>query len=176
MPGKYDLHQPHRLLSSLSEYEHLHRLFHLCHAHVSRNIKTCKVPEAVKTKMRSHVCMQHPDFEGTLRQIEQKGGKEGAGLLSIALATSTLTNIVISDWVYDKRRSQFALQGICWAMSHIPKLVWQMGNSTSNIIESLHADVNTEGIACSLVTGVNRGHHFDNLKLKTLNVCTFTFL
>lgn len=45
-----------------------------------------------------------------------------------------------------------------------------MGDSTSNIIESLHADVNTEGIACSLVTGVRRGHHFDNLKLKTLSV------
>lgn len=74
------------------------------------------------------------------------------------------------DWVHDKRRSQFALQAICWEKSHIPKLVWQMGDATSNIIESLHADVNTEGIACSLVTGVRRGHHFDNLKLKTLSV------
>jgi hypothetical protein len=58
---------------------------------------------------------------------------------------------------------------MCWAKSFIPKLVWQIGDSTSNIIESLHSDVNSEGIACSLVGGVCKGHHFDNLKLKTVN-------
>jgi streptomycin 6-kinase len=59
---------------------------------------------------------------------------------------------------------------MCWARSFIPKLVWQIGDSTSNVIEGLHSDVNTEGIACSLVGGIHRGHHFDNLKLKTLDV------
>lgn len=75
-----------------------------------------------------------------------------------------------TDWVNDKLSTHFAFEGMCWERSKIPKLIWQMGDSTSNIIESLHADVNTEGIACSLVTGVHRGHHFDNLKLKTLDV------
>jgi len=49
-----------------------------------------------------------------------------------------------------------------------------MGDSTSNVIESLHADVNSEGIACSLVGGIHKGHHFDNLKLKTLSVFEMT--
>jgi hypothetical protein len=80
MPDNYDLHEPGRLLSTLSEYDHLHRLFRLCHAHVSRNIKTTHVSEDIKNKMRSLVCMEHPDFDGTLREIEQEGGKAGAGM------------------------------------------------------------------------------------------------
>lgn len=83
LPQKFDLHEPHRLLASLSEYEHLHRLLRLCNAHVGCNIKICKVPESVKTKMRSLVCVKHPDFEGTLEQIVLEGGKEGAGMFSI---------------------------------------------------------------------------------------------
>ena len=79
MPTRFDLHQPDRLLSSLSEYEHLHRIFRLCHVHIYRNIKKCSVPESVKNKMRSLVCMEHPDFEGTLRDIEQEGRKAGSG-------------------------------------------------------------------------------------------------
>lgn len=47
-----------------------------------------------------------------------------------------------------------------------------MGDATTNIIEGLHSDVNLEGRACSLVAGVRKGHHFDNLKLKTLDVST----
>jgi hypothetical protein len=171
MPSKYDLHEPGRLLSSLSEYDHLHRLFRLCHAHVSRNIKTTQVSEDVKNKMRSLVCMEHPDFDGALREIEQEGGKPGAGMNRFFSARYDLLISWLADWVQDKRRSKFALEGICWARSFIPKLVWQMGDSTSNVIEGLHSDVNTEGIACSLVGGIHRGHHFDNLKLKTLDVC-----
>lgn len=96
LPHKFDLHEPHRLLASLSEYEHLHRLIRLCHAHVARNIKVCKVSESVKTKMRSLVCVTHPDFEGTLTQIELEGGKEGAGMSSILLVVSTFLNA--DDW------------------------------------------------------------------------------
>lgn len=84
LPGRYDLHEPNRLLSSLSEYEHLHRIFRLCHVHVSRNIKTANVSEGVKNKMRSLVCIQHDDFEGTLRQIENEGGKVGSGMSLIS--------------------------------------------------------------------------------------------
>lgn len=79
-PDKYDLHETNRLLTSLSPYEHLHRLFRLCHAHVSRNIKTRKVSESVKTMMRSLVCVEHIDFEGTIQQIDVEGGKEGQGM------------------------------------------------------------------------------------------------
>lgn len=78
-PGCYDLHEPGRLLSSLSEYEHLHRVFRLCSVHVFRNIKTASVPEEVKNKMRSLVCMEHADFDGTLRDITVEGGKAGLG-------------------------------------------------------------------------------------------------
>jgi hypothetical protein len=78
-PTRFDLHQPDRLLSSLSEYEHLHRIFRLCHVHIYRNIKNCSVSESVKNKMRSLVCMDHRDFEGTLCDIEREGGKAGSG-------------------------------------------------------------------------------------------------
>lgn len=32
-PRKHDLHEPHRLLASLSAWEHIHRLFWLCTVH-----------------------------------------------------------------------------------------------------------------------------------------------
>ncbi|KAJ6580688.1 hypothetical protein B0H19DRAFT_1328776 [Mycena capillaripes] len=50
------------------------------------------------------------------------------------------------DWVANKERSHFAFEGICWAKSFIPKLVWQAGERTSNLIEAVHADVNQEGV------------------------------
>jgi|SRR5882762_10691428 len=76
----------------------------------------------------------------------------------------------MADWVQDKIRSKFALPGICWQESFIPKLVWQAGDSTSNIIESLHADVNREGTFCTLVGATKKGQHFDNMKLQSLQV------
>lgn len=59
---------------------------------------------------------------------------------------------------------------MCWEKSHIPKSIWQVGDNTSNIIESLHADANREGISCTLLGGVKKGLHLDSLKMKTLNV------
>lgn len=85
LPPRHDLHEPHRLVSSLTEYEHLHRLFRLCNAHVSRNIKKTAVSDSVKQLMRGLVCMEHPDFEGTLRQIEEEGGKAGSGTQHLIL-------------------------------------------------------------------------------------------
>ena len=79
LPMRFDLHQPGHLLSNLTEYEHLHHIFRLCHIHLSRNIKSCNVPEGIKNKMRSLVCMEHPNFEGTLCNIERDGGKAGSG-------------------------------------------------------------------------------------------------
>jgi len=152
LPLRNDLHEPHRTLASLDEYDHLRRIFRLCHVHVARNIRDAAVPESVKNKMRSLICMEHNDLRGCLQDIAHEGGKVGA------------------DWVQDKIRSKFALPGICWQESFIPKLVWQVGESSSNIIESLHADANTEGTSCTLVGGVKKGQSFDKMKLQSLQV------
>jgi|SRR5882762_5834653 len=74
------------------------------------------------------------------------------------------------DWVQDKIWSNFALQGICLQLSYIPKLVWQVGDSKSNIIESLHVDANAKGTSCTLVGGVKKGQHFDKMKLQSIQV------
>ncbi|KAJ7795566.1 hypothetical protein B0H14DRAFT_2620857 [Mycena olivaceomarginata] len=57
---------------------------------------------------------------------------------------------------------------MCWEKSFIPKSIWQVGDNTSNILESVHADANREGISCTLVGGVKKGLHLDSLKMKTL--------
>lgn len=59
---------------------------------------------------------------------------------------------------------------MCWAKSHIPRPIWQAGEANSNLIESVHADVNREGIACTLLGGLTKGHHFDIFKMRTLKV------
>ncbi|KDQ62455.1 hypothetical protein JAAARDRAFT_54405 [Jaapia argillacea MUCL 33604] len=117
-----------------------------------RNINTTPVPELVKNVMRSLDCLKHDDWDGAIQIVEAEGGKAGA------------------DWVRDKTRSGFAFPGMCWAKSHIPRIVWQVGDSNSNLIETLHADVNCEGISCTLVGGVKKGLEFDNLKVKTVKV------
>lgn len=70
----------------------------------------------------------------------------------------------------DKIRCKFALPGICWEKSLIPKPIWQVADSTTNVLESLHADVNREGKFCSLVGGVKKGQLFDDMKLGSLEV------
>jgi hypothetical protein len=59
---------------------------------------------------------------------------------------------------------------MCWSKSHIPRVIWQVGDSTSNVIETLHADVNREGKYCTLLGGVKKGQRFDSLKMQTLKV------
>ncbi|KAG6815700.1 hypothetical protein H0H93_009153, partial [Arthromyces matolae] len=156
LQGKRDLHEPHRLLSDLSPYEHLHRILRLCTVHVYRNIRQCSVSEEVRNLMRSLICMEHTSWDETLQIIEEKGGKAGKGV------------IVVPDWVKDKRRSGFAFQGICWERSMIPEDIWKAGDATSNVVESAHSDVNREGINCTLVGGIRKGHSYDTMKLKTL--------
>ncbi|KAJ6453265.1 hypothetical protein DFH09DRAFT_964017 [Mycena vulgaris] len=148
--GKYDLHESHRLLTSLDEYDHLFRLIRLCTSHVFRNIKKANVSEIVRNLMRSLVCMQHPDWDSTVRRIQIEGGPAAA------------------NWVADKIRSKFAFPAMCWEKSFIPKSIWQVGDNTSNIIESVHADADREGVSCTLVGGVKKGLHLDSLKMKTL--------
>lgn len=79
-------------------------------------------------------------------------------------------NPLCKDWVHDKERSHFAFEGMCWAKSHIPKLVWQAGERTSNLIESVHADINREGVHCTLLGGILKGEFYDTLQMKTLKV------
>lgn len=80
LSSKHDLHEPSRLLHSLSPYEHLHRFYRLCRVHVYRNIKVSTVSDQVKKLMRSLVCTEHNDWEGTLALIEELGGKVGKGV------------------------------------------------------------------------------------------------
>lgn len=75
-----------------------------------------------------------------------------------------------SDWVRDKVRSKFAFEALCWEKSYIPKLVWMAGDANTNLIESVHADVNREGVQCTLVGGIKKGQAFDSMKMKTLKV------
>ena len=64
-----------------------------------------------------------------------------------------------------QNHSKFSLPSICWQRSFIPIDIWRVGDNTSNIIESLHFDVNCEGKSCTLVRGMQVGHRFDFLKM-----------
>ena len=79
LPMKQDLHEPERLVLSLSPYEHLHRLLRLCRVHAFRNIQKSSVPEDVRVLMRGLACIEHPDWDGTLCKIAEKGGKVASG-------------------------------------------------------------------------------------------------
>ncbi|KAF8058004.1 hypothetical protein FPV67DRAFT_1722388 [Lyophyllum atratum] len=149
-PTKYDLHEPHRLLKDLSPYEHLHRVFRLCYVHFMRNIRGCSVTEDVRNLMRGLWCMSHNDWENTLNKIQTLGGKPAI------------------DWVQNKVTSKFAFEAICWERSHIPKAVWISGDSTTNLVESVHANVNREGVGFSLLGAVKTGQWFDALSMKAL--------
>ena len=74
------------------------------------------------------------------------------------------------DWVQDKIRSKFAFPALCWEKSLIPIDVWNSSDSTSNVIESVHADVNREGVGCTLVGAVRKGQAFDAMKMMDLEV------
>ncbi|KAJ7599699.1 hypothetical protein C8J56DRAFT_1156467 [Mycena floridula] len=156
LPGQYDLHEPHRLLSELSPYDHLHRIFRLCEIHIYRNIRESHATPSTKSLMRSLVCMKHPAWETTLKRIADEGGKIG------------------QDWIANKINSQFALQGMCWEKSFIPRDIWAAANGHTNLIESVHYDVNIEGKDCSLLGGIEKGHAYDSMKMKAqLNIETF---
>jgi hypothetical protein len=55
--------------------------------------------------------------------------------------------------------------------------IWNAGDSTSNVIESVHADVNREGVGCTLVGAVKKGQAFDTMKMRGLKVSsTISFI
>lgn len=45
-----------------------------------------------------------------------------------------------------------------------------VGDATTNIIEGSHANVNLEGVRCTLLGGLRKGEHWDDMKLKGLEV------
>ncbi|KAK7015447.1 hypothetical protein R3P38DRAFT_3321667 [Favolaschia claudopus] len=146
-----DLHEPGRLLADLSPYDHLSRIFRICVVHVYRRIKSAAVPDEVKQLMRNLICITHPEWDYTIERIKDLGGKAGV------------------DWISDKVTARFILPGICWEKSHIPLAIWQAGERNSNLIETVHRDVNREGVHCTLLGGIIKGQRFDSLKMKTLN-------
>ncbi|KAK7061173.1 hypothetical protein R3P38DRAFT_2757690 [Favolaschia claudopus] len=87
----------------------------------------------------------------TIERIKDLGGKAGV------------------DWISDKVTARFILPGICWEKSHIPLAIWQAGEHNSNLIETIHRDVNRDGVHCTLLGGIIKGQRFDSLKMKTLN-------
>ncbi|KAJ7661101.1 hypothetical protein B0H17DRAFT_1212380 [Mycena rosella] len=96
--------------------------------------------------------MEHLNWEGTLQAIQEKGKKPGI------------------DWLKDKQSTHFALEAICWERSFIPWAIWKAGDSTTNLIESVHSDANREGVHCTLLGGLQKGQAFDSLKIRTLEL------
>ncbi|KAJ3849802.1 hypothetical protein EV368DRAFT_46593 [Lentinula lateritia] len=151
-PRKQDFHQPHRTIQELGPYDHLSRFLTLCTTHYVRNIRKCPVSEQVRNMMRSLSCIEHHDWDGTLQGIVTFGEKAG------------------QNWLLDKESSKFAFPAICWEKSFIPLDIWQARCRESNVVEVVHANVNLEGINCSLVGGVIRGKRFDLMKERALRV------
>lgn len=77
-PEKMDLHESHRRLEDLDEYDHLKRILRLCVVHFYRNIRKTTVSHEIRNDMRSLVCIEHPNWDETLRRIKESG-KAGAG-------------------------------------------------------------------------------------------------
>ncbi|KAJ7259441.1 hypothetical protein C8J57DRAFT_951375, partial [Mycena rebaudengoi] len=138
LPRRKDLYED-RYIQDLGPYDHLHRLFRVCVIHFFRLIKTCPVPENVRTLMRSLVCMEHGDWDGTIKSICDLGGKPA------------------QDWIKNKQYSQFVFQGIFWAKSFIPRDIWEAGDSNSNVVEIVHQNVNREGLHCALLGAHAKG-------------------
>ncbi|KAG7093238.1 hypothetical protein E1B28_006924 [Marasmius oreades] len=149
-PGKYDLHEPAKRLIDLGPYDHLARFLSLCTVHWGRNIRAARVSEEVRNLMRSLVCINHSDWDGTLQAIRNLGGKAGA------------------DWLADKESLPFVFPAICWEKSYIPYDIWVSRAHSTNTAEAAHRDINREGVQCTLVGATKKAMQFDHLKLISL--------
>ncbi|KAJ7112746.1 hypothetical protein C8R43DRAFT_961743 [Mycena crocata] len=168
MQAKQDLHEPERNIQDLLPYDHLRRIFRICLVHDFRNINKCAVSETVRWLMRSLACIEHDDWEGTLLRIRDEGGKAGNGVISSLFRSAQLLKVNAVDWVNNKESCKFFFAGICWERSFIPLDIWNAGDANSNLIESVHRDVNREGVHCTLLGGLKKGQLFDALKMKTV--------
>jgi hypothetical protein len=88
-----DLHEPHRKLASLGPYEHLNRIFCLCVSPSYRNLQKRKVSDAVKALMRSLVCIERDDSDGTFERIKLLGGKAACGKYSNLISDSNSIDV-----------------------------------------------------------------------------------
>ncbi|KIJ53133.1 hypothetical protein M422DRAFT_42920 [Sphaerobolus stellatus SS14] len=130
---KRDLHQPHKVLGDLTEYEHLQQFLRLCVNHMKRKVREGnKFPEHVQQLMYSLACIQHADWDGTIAAIQQEGGK--AAIVSYLCLSGK--------------------QGTA---------------SPTNLIETLHADINREGKFCTALSALIKSEQFDLLKLKAMS-------
>ncbi|KAK7013576.1 hypothetical protein R3P38DRAFT_3362875 [Favolaschia claudopus] len=117
------------------------------------NTPQCPVAEHVRWFMRSLVCIEHDDWEDTVLKIREKGGKA--------------ENVAVID-ICQQTTRKFFYAGICWERSFVPLNIWNAGDANSNLIESVHRDVNREGVHCTLLGGLKKGQLFDAVKMKTL--------
>ncbi|KAJ6476572.1 hypothetical protein DFH09DRAFT_1342455 [Mycena vulgaris] len=62
----------------------------------------------------------------------------------------------------------FIFPTLCWEKSFIPLPIWQAGEAHSNLIETVHRDINREGVHCTLLGGLIKGQQFDVQKMRTL--------
>ncbi|KAK0194708.1 hypothetical protein F5146DRAFT_900848, partial [Armillaria mellea] len=65
------------------------------------------------------------------------------------------------DWVENKVQSRFAFEAMAWHRSKIPCTIWESGDTTTNISEALHADINCKGTQNSLLGGIMCARYFD---------------
>lgn len=86
-----------------------------------------------------------------------------------------LAPIVFIAWLCDKEECLFVFPAMCWKKSYVLLNIWKAGDNTSNIIESVHADANLEGVHCSLLRGIFKGQHLDNMKLSSMTVSAWIF-
>ncbi|KAG8878220.1 hypothetical protein FRB97_002678, partial [Tulasnella sp. 331] len=142
----YDAWQVHRLVCSLTAYEHLERCFRLCEIHFHRNIvkiKSYLSPEVMKAMRSIATTEAHPDFEKTLDLIRHGGPKA-------------------RNWLYDKTTgSPFAIPALYQPRSKISLEDWRASRSSSNGVEQKHMDVNRNGKGLTLLGGVMHGFQYD---------------
>ncbi|KAJ2930331.1 hypothetical protein H1R20_g6738, partial [Candolleomyces eurysporus] len=100
--------------------------------------------------MRSLFCVTHPDWDTTISEIVEKGGKVGKA------------------WIENKKRSGFAFSAMCWEKSFIPLEIWKAGDANTNIVESVHSNINLEGVRCTLLGGIMKAEIYDWNKMEAL--------
>jgi hypothetical protein len=60
---------------------------------------------------------------------------------------------------------------MCWEKSFIPLDIWKAGDANTNIVESVHSDINREGVRCTLLGGIMKAEIYDWNKMEALKVC-----
>lgn len=122
--------------------------------------------------MRSLFCVTHSDWDSTISEIVEKGGKVGKGEFTMHRYPGTRLRADVIDlaWIENKKRSGFAFAAMCWEKSFIPLEIWKAGDANTNIVESVHSDINLEGVRCTLLGGIMKAEIYDWNKMEALKV------